>query len=72
MTANLYSIDDPALLHETIRADAKHFESKHGVKPVAVRIHPRYLNGEKVIAGLKVIADSHKAGAEYMMTSEDE
>ena len=45
----------------------RHLVNEDGSRPVAVRIHPRYLNGEKVIAGLKVIPDPHKAGAEYMM-----
>lgn len=71
MTANLYSIPDPDLLHETVRKDAKHFEGKFGYAPTEIRIHPRYLSGETTIAGLKVAPDARITGYEYVLTDGD-
>jgi len=68
MTANLYSIPDPDLLHETVGKDAKHFEGKHGVIPTEIRIHPRYVAGVTEIAGLKVVPDARITGYEYVLT----
>jgi len=68
MTANLYSIPDPDLLHETVRKDAKHYEGKFGYAPTEIRIHPRYVVDVTEIAGLKVVPDTRITGYEYVLT----
>jgi hypothetical protein len=79
---NLYSIDDPAKLHETILRDVIHFQKRHGCQPSIVLVHPDLLNGiegdievvsDKGVTYLaKVQADNRQGLASYMIFGEEE
>jgi hypothetical protein len=69
---NLYGIEDPKKLEDTIKEDIRHFIRHHTFYPTSVRIHPRFISGQTEIHGLKVVPDEMQPGASYSIIWESE